>query len=399
MSFRANLQCLRARHNMTQEQLAMLLGVSRQSVTKWESGRAYPEMDKLIKMCAIFGCTLDGLVQGDLADATRTSTAGQGEVGAVTGGTRADGGREDRPGDAEAGAPGAGKLSGRGSGSIAGEGSSAKPLHVSDGPVQDVCGYDEQMRRFAFQIPTGVALCIAGFVPRGLLENVSIVPGAEPGVLATVSLFLGVLAGLAMIIPACMGRLAFQRAHPFVQDFYTEQDRLAARRMFATRLISGIAFIMAGLLFNIAVDGTTLEDVWGSAALFGGAAIGVWLIIHGGMMLGRTNIRAYNNEDAVDNLEFHELESLDIPEHERERLIAAKRVNNRAESVCGIIMLMATIVALSWLFGSVLLEGGIDAEGAWERAAHQPFWLPWIIGGLTCAIASIIIQERDDRGR
>lgn len=35
MSFRDNLQYLRATRNMTQEQLAMLLGVSRQSVTNW----------------------------------------------------------------------------------------------------------------------------------------------------------------------------------------------------------------------------------------------------------------------------------------------------------------------------------------------------------------------------
>lgn len=47
MSFRDNLQYLRATRNMTQEQLAMLLGVSRQSVTKWEAEKSYPEMDKL----------------------------------------------------------------------------------------------------------------------------------------------------------------------------------------------------------------------------------------------------------------------------------------------------------------------------------------------------------------
>ncbi len=44
----------------------MLLGVSRQSVTKWEAEKSYPEMDKLIKMCQIFECSLDDLVQGDL---------------------------------------------------------------------------------------------------------------------------------------------------------------------------------------------------------------------------------------------------------------------------------------------------------------------------------------------
>ena len=75
MSFRDNLQHLRASRNMTQEQLAMLLGVSRQSVTKWEAEKSYPEMDKLLKMCQIFGCTLDDLVQGDL-----TSRAPEPEV-------------------------------------------------------------------------------------------------------------------------------------------------------------------------------------------------------------------------------------------------------------------------------------------------------------------------------
>jgi len=57
---------LRATRNMAQEQLAMLLGVSRQSVTKWEAGKSYPEMDKLIKICQLFDCTLDDLVTGDL---------------------------------------------------------------------------------------------------------------------------------------------------------------------------------------------------------------------------------------------------------------------------------------------------------------------------------------------
>ena len=66
MSFRDNLQHLRAERNMTQEQLAMLLGVSRQSVTKWEAERSSPELDKLLKMCQIFDCSLDDLVQGDL---------------------------------------------------------------------------------------------------------------------------------------------------------------------------------------------------------------------------------------------------------------------------------------------------------------------------------------------
>ena len=63
MSFRTNLQYLRAQRNMTQEQLAMLLGVSRQAISKWESEKAYPEMDKLLMICDLFGCTLDDLCE------------------------------------------------------------------------------------------------------------------------------------------------------------------------------------------------------------------------------------------------------------------------------------------------------------------------------------------------
>ena len=66
MSFRDNLQHLRDTRNMTQSELAMLVGVSRQSVAKWEAEKSYPEMDKLLKLCDLFECTLDDLVRGDL---------------------------------------------------------------------------------------------------------------------------------------------------------------------------------------------------------------------------------------------------------------------------------------------------------------------------------------------
>lgn len=49
------MQYLRGSRNMTQEQLAMLLGVSRQAISKWESEKAYPEMDKLLMLCGIAG--------------------------------------------------------------------------------------------------------------------------------------------------------------------------------------------------------------------------------------------------------------------------------------------------------------------------------------------------------
>ncbi len=65
MKFSENLQRLRKEKGLNQEELAEKLDVTRQSVSKWESGASYPEMDKLITLCKIFDCDLDSLVSGD----------------------------------------------------------------------------------------------------------------------------------------------------------------------------------------------------------------------------------------------------------------------------------------------------------------------------------------------
>ncbi|MEG1993798.1 MAG: helix-turn-helix transcriptional regulator [Oscillospiraceae bacterium] len=67
MSLGDNLQNLRKKENMSQEALAERLEVSRQAVSKWESGGAYPETEKIISICKIFGCTMDQLVMGEIS--------------------------------------------------------------------------------------------------------------------------------------------------------------------------------------------------------------------------------------------------------------------------------------------------------------------------------------------
>ncbi len=58
-----NLQYYRKREEMTQEQLAERLQVSRQTISKWESGAAYPETEKLLQLCEIFSCSMDVLMR------------------------------------------------------------------------------------------------------------------------------------------------------------------------------------------------------------------------------------------------------------------------------------------------------------------------------------------------
>ena len=67
MSFGKNLQYLRQLSgNMTQESLAEKLGVSRQTISKWEVDAANPEMDKALEICRIFNCTLDNLFREEM---------------------------------------------------------------------------------------------------------------------------------------------------------------------------------------------------------------------------------------------------------------------------------------------------------------------------------------------
>lgn len=147
----------------------MLLGVSRQSVSKWEAERAYPEMDKLLKMCVLFECTLDELVTGDLT------------------GRPANGAASIPPGKSQ----------------------------------QDVTGYDQAMRVFAWKLPLGISVILASAALALLLSDPGLMPIAEVRSFASALVFVGVAVGLALILPASFARGAFRKAHPFVDDFYT----------------------------------------------------------------------------------------------------------------------------------------------------------------------------------
>ena len=68
MKFGENLKKIRKDKKMSQEQLAERVNVSRQSVSKWENGEAYPEMNNILQLCKIFGCKINDLVHADMCD-------------------------------------------------------------------------------------------------------------------------------------------------------------------------------------------------------------------------------------------------------------------------------------------------------------------------------------------
>lgn len=72
MNFADNLKKIRKDHNLSQEQLAEKLGVTRQSVSKWESRQSYPEMDKVIQICNMFNYNMDELINADIKEVKET---------------------------------------------------------------------------------------------------------------------------------------------------------------------------------------------------------------------------------------------------------------------------------------------------------------------------------------
>ncbi|MFT8592579.1 MAG: helix-turn-helix domain-containing protein [Bifidobacterium sp.] len=351
MSFKTNLQSLRAQRNMTQEQLAMLLGVSRQAISKWESEKAYPEMDKLLVICDLFGCTLDDLVLGDVnrpgqsAADPRQSTRSHHEESE----------NEHGPGT--------------GAGSVA--------LSRADGPTlpADVTGYDLERRSFALKIASGVALILCGVAVCRLFDVEDggwlIASPSFSEFLVVICVFTGVALGLAFLVPAGLAHGGFRRRHPYVEDFYSDADRSNAARRLGFAVAGGIALILLGVAVLVLEDNPFTQSfmlLCVAAAVFG--------FVYYGISYGLLDINEYNAKEDEDDLTA-------VSGHDAEALEERKRKRAMVNSICSIIMFTATVIALLALFGG---RGELQIG-----SMTLPFWIPWVIGGVLCGLAEPIV--------
>lgn len=341
-NFKTNLQYLRAQRNMTQEQLAMLLGVSRQAISKWESEKAYPEMDKLLVICDLFDVTLDDLVIGDVAQPRRNVSRTQGNT--------------DEPEDMGMAPPA--------------DGGRPPLAMLQQNPVplpRDITGYEAHMRSFDAKIPAGIFAIVFGVGAGMFFDSDNSILGLSPlnDFLMFLCIVLGVIIGLVFLVPAGLGHSAFMRSHPYVEDFYTEHDHAEARRTLTVALIGGIGLILIGLAQLIfTTEYLHAEDGWPVGVFLMLVACGVASIVYGGLHFGRLNLAEYNK---TAEQEYREAKGLTD---------SYEMVNG---AICGTIMMVATIVGLTMLFG---FDGG----------PRGLFWLSWVIGGLLCGISSVIIE-------
>lgn len=401
MSFKENLQYLRGSRNMTQEQLAMLLGVSRQAISKWESEKAYPEMDKLLMLRDMFGVTLDDLVMGDVRASAGCGGAGRVDLAADTDGVAASVG----VGDAAVGeVPG---VIGFAASQVAGMSDSGEsdaqgaktgvqlsvspesdtrdgtdiPQSVPRHIVQDVVGYDSHMRRFAWLIAIGVAAIILGVAVGMLFSPEGSVLGPSPvnDVLVTVCTLVGAMVGLALLIPAGIMHGDFRRRHPYVQDFYTNEDKSRASVVLAIGVAIGAVLILAGVCVRVFCDEFVADGDagWPDSVLLACVAAAVFCFIMSGMTHDKVNVDKYNREAEEESVR----EGRSVP---HPTMSESDRFYSRLTgAICGVIMLLATVVALLMLF---LGMAGSDVD-AWMKV----FWVPWPIGGVLCGVVGIIV--------
>ena len=87
LTIEERIQELRKGKGLSQEQIADVLGVSRQAVSKWESGQSLPEIEKLLSMSELFGVTIDYILKGETPpvqdDKRRAARVGSQVVSAV----------------------------------------------------------------------------------------------------------------------------------------------------------------------------------------------------------------------------------------------------------------------------------------------------------------------------
>lgn len=332
MSFADNLVYLRQHYAVTQEGLAEQLGVSRQTVSKWEAGTNYPEMDKILVLCDLFHVSLDDLMRGNVSVA--------------------------KAGDTER--------------------------------------YDAHMNRFDLSIAAGVTCILIGMGVIGLLEALN-----TPDNLATAAFLSFVVIGVIVLVMGSLNHREFKRRNPSIEPRYHADVLDRFGRRFSAMIAGGVGLILLGIVMMV---GLTPEDEY---AMIGGAFVeallsagfmlviapAVGILIWAGMQKSKYDLSelTYIARRADLGADLPATAIVKTPEQVRnDRIVGV---------ICGVIMLLATVVFLVWgfvpLFDGVGSWDGIDKFALKDaiRGGQGGFavsWIAFVVGGILCGIVGLV---------
>ena len=200
MSFSENLRVLRKKEEMSQEQLAEKLNVSRQAVSKWESEQGYPEMETLIQISNLFHCSIDQLIKETLVETSLEE-------------------------------------------------------------INFKAMYDQFYQKFSLRCTIGIGLILLG-VSVFLLLAIFFPDGSKTEFIPTVVFLLFVLSGVISFIIAGTQMDAFKKKNydvPF--DLYTMQEKDRFNKTFGFAIAFGVASILLGVIIQVLLDGLLFEEI------------------------------------------------------------------------------------------------------------------------------------------
>lgn len=256
MNLAKNLQNLRKRDKITQEDLADKLGVSRQSISKWETGEAYPETDKLLILCDMFNVSLDSLMRGDITE----------------------------------------------------ESAKAEP---ADNPefITLTDKFSKGIALGVFLILAGVAICVAF---AGFAQTLTPPASDLTGVAGAVVLLSFIAVAVFIFILRGMEYDAFKKEHPQVNAVYDSEKSKKFIKKFNTSMACLVAGIIADTVFLVIFSSLTEADIISAAnkdcvyCYITAAFLLVLAFIVGGLVYlgiqhGKYDVSEYNKQNKNDS--------------------------------------------------------------------------------------------------
>lgn len=246
---------LRKKEGLSQEELADKLGVSRQSVSKWEMAQSTPDLNRILKMSELFGVSTDYLLKED-ADLSKPASA------------------EDMPFAAE-------------------QAETVPPLtHVS---LKEANDFLHSNRRHAFLVALGVALCVVSVTPPLCLDLFS--PAIANLSVVFLFLFIAAAVGLFIFSGISMKRFDYLSENCIDTEYGIDGMVKEKKKRYQPRhtimLIAGVMLCILSVVPPIVCSSlvsSAFTDRLGAVLLFVLIAAGVFLLVNTGIIMSGFHI-------------------------------------------------------------------------------------------------------------
>lgn len=283
MAFADNLYYLRKKNRITQEELADSLDVSRQSVSKWETGEAYPETEKLIALCDKFGVSLDELLRGDLTKVQESEKGAEWQI------------------------------------------------------YPDECGFARHMDGFSLRIALGVFIILLGVAVcvalAGYSQNLSGKTAELVAAMGGVAVLVCVAIAVFLFVFSGITHEKFKKSYPVVKNVFTKEQY----DKFSRRFPVAMACLVSGILLGV-VTLVVFSSLLGSGIIGGGDetycyVTAAFLLIIAVCVGGLTYF-------GIQKTKF------DVTEYNAENAKEAQPKEKLKNAVCSAVMMTATAVFL-----------------------------------------------------